>query len=139
MKLSTALNHEQRLINQIDSIYSNVIASKAGHGDILASMKAQVWSDPGLKRCPHWVHHGLIVHAATWRRRIYDHLVWGFMGSDGTPRPLHDLQEPDRQAVLDGAIPGRHYWREAMGKTIDRLPDGSVIETIKWKLSPRYY
>lgn len=129
MKLSTATNHKNRLANRMRSIYASAVYDRPSHRELIARVSETVWADPALKRCPSWVSAALLEVRHTLAEQIYAHLVWAFIGSDGVPRQLYDLPEPDRQAVFSGAIQGGHYWLKSDRRT-ETLPDGRIVETI---------
>lgn len=129
MKLSTATNHKNRLANQMRSIYACAVYDRPSHRDLVARVSAEVWADPGLKRCPGWVSIALLEVRASLAEDIYQHLVWAFIGSDGVPRQLDDLTETDRQAVFADTLHGGHYWLKTDRRT-ETLPDGRIVKTI---------
>jgi hypothetical protein len=130
MKISTAYNHQRRLMNTMCAIYAGAVYSRPNHRDLCAEVVAKVWEDSALKRCPSWVHHGLMIYRNQLSERIYDHLRWGFKGVDGVIRESYsDLSESDRAAVNRGDLQGRHYWLTIKRQKSKGL-DGSMIETI---------
>lgn len=129
MKRQTAYNHKRRLANRMRSIYNQAIYDRPLHRDLIARVRAEVWGDPGLKRCPSWVHTALLEVREQCADAIYRHMVWAFVGSDGVPRQLDSLPESDRQAVFKGTIQGHHYWVRSDRK-VETLPDGRIVETI---------
>jgi len=129
MKTTTAHNHKRRLANRMRSIYACAVYDRPSHRDLIARVSAEVWNDPGLKRCPSWVSTALLEIRQTLAEQIYSHLLWAFIGSDGVPRQLDELPESDRQAVLADTLQGGHYWLKTDRKT-ETLPDGRIVETI---------
>lgn len=129
MKLSTATNHKNRLANRMRSIYASAVYDRPSHRELIARVSEGVWADPGFKRCPSWVYTALMEVRNTLAEQIYAHLLWAFIGSDGVPRQLDDLPEPDRQAVFAGTIQGGHYWLKSDRK-VETLLDGRIVETI---------
>jgi hypothetical protein len=129
MKLSTATNHKNRLANRMRSIYASAVYDRPAHRDLIARVSEGVWADPALKRCPSWVYTALMEVRSSLAEQIYSHLVWAFIGSDGVPRQLNDLPEPDRLAVFADTLQGGHYWLKLDRKT-ETLPDGRIVETI---------
>lgn len=129
MKLSTATNHKNRLANRMRSIYASAVYDRPSHRDLVARVSETVWADPALKRCPSWVSTALMEVRQSLAEQIYSHLLRAFIGSDGVPRQLYDLSEPDRQAVFAGTIQGGYYWLKSDRK-VETLPDGRIVETI---------
>jgi hypothetical protein len=139
MKTSTAYNHQRRLMNAMTNIYACAVYDRPSHRDLVARVVAQVWDDPGLKRCPAWVSHGLRVYRDQLSEQIYRHLRWGFMGSDGVIRASYlDLSPDDQNAVNRGDIVGHHYWLETSRKC-ETLPDGTMVETISRQFTHKFY
>lgn len=139
MRTSTAYNHQRRLMRTMADIYTCAVHDRPLHRDLVASVVQRVWDDPGLKRCPDWVGHGLRVYRDQLSDLVYRHLRWGFMGSDGIIRESYLDLSPDDQAAVDrGDIVGRHYWLEASRKC-ETLPDGTMVETISRKFTNKFY
>jgi len=111
------------------SIYACAVYDRPSHRDLVARVSAEVWADPGLKRCPAWVSTALLEVRASLAEDIYRHLIWAFIGSDGVPRQLDELTETDRQAVFADTLQGGHYWLKT-DRSTETLPDGRIIETI---------
>jgi hypothetical protein len=106
VKLSTAYNHKNRLANKLRNVYGCAVYDRPTHRLLCERVSADVWSDPALKHCPRWVTTALMEVRHSLSEQIYSHLVWAFIGSDGSPRQLNDLPEDDRQAVFKGEIKG---------------------------------
>jgi hypothetical protein len=129
MKTSAVYNHQRRLINKLQSVYYFATVERLKHSELCLRVGKEIWSDPGLKRCPSYVHSVLMQTRETLSQQIYSHLIWAFIGSDGIPRQLNSLTEEDRQKVFSGDIKGTYYWLKT-AKTVETLTDGSIVEII---------
>lgn len=131
MKHSTAYNHQRRLMRAMASVYASAVYSRPTHRDLTATVVQRVWEDPALKRCPSWVHHGLLVYREMLSELLWSNLRWGFEGSDGIIRPSFlDLSAEDQQAVREDRLKGAHYWLITERQPVEASPSSTVAEAI---------
>ena len=97
MQTSTAYNHLTRLKSRMDSIYSACRSYRSTHSHLLERLKAEVWEDEALKKCPSWVRASLSNHSGSKLEEIHRHFtLWAFMCPDGKPRVWKQLDEETR-------------------------------------------
>ena len=126
MRLSTVLNHQQRLSDRLHSLYSSARFSHPSHTELLQQIKENVWNDPAFRKLPGWCRSVLLDRQRTLSQSLWhDALIWAFPPSDGgAPLQLDSLSESDRQAVFNGEIKGSHYWTRSNKQ---RTVSGSTI------------
>lgn len=140
MRHLTALNHERRLAGIMASIYSSAYHSRMKHADLIQEVRIKVWEDPALKKCPSWVHHGLMVRREILAADIYAHLRWAYKGSDGKLYLNYtDLSESDKESVNNGSILGHHYWLQDAWQQRESYENGSLFIVKQRKLTESYY
>lgn len=111
MKTSTAYNHLTRLKARMDSIHSAARHYRPKHTKMLEQMKAEIWEDKALAKCPSWVRASLSNHSIALLHEIQRHyVIWAFMCPDGKPRIWEQLDEDTRQAYCAPDKTGNHYW-----------------------------
>jgi len=114
MKTSTAYNHLKRLRSRMDSIYSAGNSYRASHEHILERLKAEVWQDAALGKCPSWVYASLSNHSGAKLDEIHRHFtIWAFMCPDGKPRIWGQLDEETRQSYCttgEHSKTGNRFW-----------------------------
>jgi hypothetical protein len=114
MTTQTAYNHLTRLKSRMDSIYSAARSYCSTHADILQRLKAEVWEDAALKKCPAWVRSSLSNHSGAKLEEIHRHFVlWAFMCPDGKPRVWEQLDDSTRLSYCQSGEDkktGNHFW-----------------------------
>ena len=137
MKTSTAYNHLKRLKSRMDSIYSAARSCRSTHAHILERVKAEVWEDPDLKKCPSWVRASLGNHSGAKLDEIFQHFtLWAFMCPDGKPRVWGQLDEETRLSYCVPDKTGSRFWLKL---TNSNSHFGVVTEqtfTQVWEVTP---
>jgi len=103
-------------------------------------MKAEVWEDASLAKCPAWVRASLINHSSAKLEEIHRHFVlWAFMCPDGKPRVWGQLDEETRQSYCSTEKTGNHFWLKL---TNSHSHFGVVDEqtfTQVWEITPNAF
>ena len=69
MKITTALNHERRLVGLAGEVYFLARLSGSTHESLLERLQARVYSDPAWPKVPAWVQAK--VFAVAWQHDFY--------------------------------------------------------------------
>ena len=127
MKPSTAYNHYVRLRERLATCYACARISGSPHSVLLASVKADVWQDPALAKCPSWVR----VSLAEFDRTAYEDLhknwlAWLFPTESG-PKAWESLSDDERLSFTRDGKTGSHYWLAPAlvgGRSAGTMADG---------------
>ena len=140
MRISTVLNHQQRIGDRLAQIYASAVYSRPTHVELYAEVQT-LWADPTFAKLPGWCRSVLYDRQRQYAKQIYSHLRWAFIGldGDGTPQQLDALSEADRQRVFRDEIKGQHYWLTPPKAQSQWLPDGTYRETVSRRLTAAYY
>lgn len=65
MQITTALNHEKRLLTDASAIFSSARWGGDSHAELLKRIHTRIYQDPAYQKCPRWVR-------ANVNRRIRD-------------------------------------------------------------------
>lgn len=76
MNSNTAYNHLKRLEKLVCAIHADGRRYGQTHKTILAELKAKVWDDPALAKCPAWVkaslsHQSQFLYDEVYRPKLY--------------------------------------------------------------------
>lgn len=71
MKVSTALNHQQRFRIRVRDIYHSARLTGASHSAILDSLKRRVYDDSAWSKTPSWVQADIFALGSDLLDRIY--------------------------------------------------------------------
>jgi len=109
MKLSTAINHQNRILILIKDHYSKHLIFRSPHKDMLKD-KEKIFNDEGLKRCPQHVRSFLKGYDLAMWDEYWKNLKWVVPFEGVNYDRWDDLPERGKEAYRNGAS-GCHVYK----------------------------
>lgn len=136
MKITTQLNHIQRLESRVNSIISAGTCYLSSHSDLLERIKKEVYEDKGFSKLPS--HAKQRIYSLVWFR--FEHIgnnltIWAFL-CDGLPVQYDDMTKEQKEKFAHVSNhSGHRFWLKEItprgGRTWFEQKDGIFSRSYK--------
>ena len=112
MRISTAFNHQQRLLGILNDIYRRAEIFCLPSDQIIKEKKERIYEDPGYKRCPGHVKSYLSGFASCLWSKHWNNLKWVLPYKGVNYDGWDDLPEEGKEAYRKDECTGKHVYKK---------------------------